>query len=44
MLYFLHLLKDEFIFLNVFKYITFRSFGAGLTSFLLCIFLGKKAD
>ncbi|MCY3986465.1 MAG: phospho-N-acetylmuramoyl-pentapeptide-transferase [Candidatus Dadabacteria bacterium] len=42
MLYFLHLLKDDFIFLNVFKYITFRSFGAGLTSFLLCIFLGKK--
>ena len=42
MLYFLHLLKDDFIFLNVFKYITFRSFGAGLTSFLLCILLGKK--
>ena len=42
MLYFLHLLKDDFVFLNVFKYITFRSFGAGLTSFLLCILLGKK--
>lgn len=42
MLYFLHLLKDDFIFLNVFKYITFRSFGAGLTSFILCVFLGKK--
>ena len=42
MLYFLHFFKDDFIFLNVFKYITFRSFGAGLTSFLLCIFLGKK--
>ncbi len=42
MLYFLHLLKDEFLFLNVFKYITFRSFGAGLTSFLLCVFLGHK--
>lgn len=42
MLYFLHLLKDDFILLNVFKYITFRSFGAGVTSFLLCVFLGKK--
>lgn len=42
MLYFLSLLKDEFILFNVFKYITFRSFGAGLTAFLLSIFLGRK--
>ncbi len=42
MLYFLHFLKDEFLFLNIFKYITFRSFGAGLTSFIICAFLGKK--
>ena len=42
MLYFLHLLKDELLFLNVFKYITFRSFGAGVTSFVLCVFLGKR--
>ena len=42
MLYFLHFLKDEFLFLNVFKYITFRSFGAGVTSFLLCVLLGNR--
>ena len=42
MLYFLYFLKDEFILLNVFKYITFRSFGAGVTAFLLSVFLGEK--
>lgn len=42
MLYFLYLLKDQFILFNVFKYITFRSFGAGVTAFLISIFLGGK--
>ena len=42
MLYFLYFLKDQFIILNVFKYITFRSFCAGVTAFLICIFLGGK--
>ena len=42
MLYFLFYLKDYFILFNVFKYITFRSFGAGVTAFLICIFLGQK--
>ncbi|HXG31644.1 MAG TPA: phospho-N-acetylmuramoyl-pentapeptide-transferase [Thermodesulfobacteriota bacterium] len=41
MLYFLYLLKDDFVFFNVFKYITFRSFGAGVTAFLISIVLGK---
>lgn len=40
MLYFLYLLGDEFVFFNVFKYITFRSFGAGVTAFLISIVLG----
>ncbi len=42
MLYFLFYLKDEFILFNVFKYITFRSFGAGVTAFLICLFLGER--
>ncbi len=42
MLYFLYLLKEKFILFNLFKYITFRSFGAGLTAFILSIYLGKK--
>lgn len=42
MLYFLSLLKEEFILFNVFKYITFRSFGAGVTAFLLSMILGRK--
>ena len=42
MLYFLFYLKDQFILFNVFKYITFRSFGAGVTAFLICLFLGGK--
>ncbi len=41
MLYFLYLLKEDFILFNVFKYITFRSFGAGVTAFLISIVLGK---
>lgn len=42
MLYFLYFLKDQFILFNVFKYITFRSFGAGVTAFIISIFLGGK--
>lgn len=42
MLYFLFYLKEHFILFNVFKYITFRSFGAGVTAFVICIFLGQK--
>jgi phospho-N-acetylmuramoyl-pentapeptide-transferase len=40
-LYLLYLLKEDFLFFNVFKYITFRSFGAGVTAFLLSIILGR---
>ena len=42
MLYFLFYLKDQFILFSVFKYITFRSFGAGVTAFLICLFLGGR--
>jgi phospho-N-acetylmuramoyl-pentapeptide-transferase len=41
MFYLLYLLKEDFILFNVFKYITFRSFGAGVTAFLISIILGK---
>ena len=41
MLYLLYLLKEDFIFFNVFRYITFRSFGAGVTAFLISVVLGK---
>ncbi len=40
LLYFLYPLHAEYSFLNVFKYITFRAFGAGITSVLLCMALG----
>ena len=41
MLYlFLYPLHTEFSFLNVFKYITFRTFGAAMTSVLFCMLLG----
>lgn len=40
MFYFLYLLKSDFAPFNVFKYITFRSFGAGVTAFLITIVLG----
>jgi phospho-N-acetylmuramoyl-pentapeptide-transferase len=36
----LYPLHTEFSFLNVFKYITFRTFGAAITSVLLCMLLG----
>ncbi|NIP30846.1 MAG: phospho-N-acetylmuramoyl-pentapeptide-transferase [Candidatus Dadabacteria bacterium] len=42
MLYFLYLLKEQFVIFNVFKYITFRSFGAGVTAFLISVILGGK--
>ncbi|MFQ5786809.1 MAG: phospho-N-acetylmuramoyl-pentapeptide-transferase, partial [Thermodesulfobacteriota bacterium] len=42
MFYLLYLLKDDFIIFNVFRYITFRSFGAGVTAFLISIILGKS--
>lgn len=36
----LYPLRTEFSFLNVFKYITFRTFGAAMTSVLFCMLLG----
>lgn len=49
MLYYLHFLSDQlrpfdidlFNVLNVFKYITFRAVGAGLTAFLICLIFGN---
>jgi phospho-N-acetylmuramoyl-pentapeptide-transferase len=38
--YFLYPLHPHFNALNVFKYITFRTFGAAITSVLLCMCLG----
>lgn len=38
--YFLYPLRAEFGFLNVFKYITFRTFGAAITSVVLCMLIG----
>ncbi len=40
LLYLLYPLHTEYSFLNVFKYITFRTFGAAITSVLLCMLLG----
>lgn len=40
MLYFLSPLKDFSIFFNIFRYITFRSVGASVTAFVICLFLG----
>lgn len=37
---FLFPLHAEYSFFNVFKYITFRTFGAGITSVLLCMMMG----
>lgn len=39
--YFLFPLRADFIIFNVFKYITFRTFGALMTALLLYLFLGK---
>jgi phospho-N-acetylmuramoyl-pentapeptide-transferase len=41
-LYYLHLLSDQFGGLNVFTYITFRSLGAAMTAFLLCLIFGNR--
>ncbi len=41
MLYLLHYYSDIFSPLNVFQYLTFRSVGAGITSFLLCLLFGN---
>jgi len=38
--YFLYPLREYSIFFNVFKYITFRSVGASITAFLVCLILG----
>ncbi len=38
--HFLYPLKDQAIVFNLFKYITFRSVGASVTAFLLCVVLG----
>jgi len=40
MFHLLYLLKEDFVIFNVFRYITFRSFGAGVTAFLISIILG----
>jgi len=40
MLYYLHFLKDIFSPLNVFQYITFRTGGALITSFIITILIG----
>jgi phospho-N-acetylmuramoyl-pentapeptide-transferase len=40
--YFLYPLRDLFSGFNVFKYITFRSAMAAMTTFFLCIFFGGK--
>ncbi|MBI4549910.1 MAG: phospho-N-acetylmuramoyl-pentapeptide-transferase [Candidatus Omnitrophica bacterium] len=37
---FLYPLRDEWFVFNIFKYITFRSAGASLTAFLVCLLLG----
>ncbi len=41
MLYYLHTLSGHFDGLNVFRYITFRSLGAAMTAFLLCLIFGN---
>lgn len=40
MLYFLTELRDVYSYLNIFRYITFRSGMAAVTTFLLCMILG----
>ncbi len=42
MLYYLHNFSDQFGGLNVFTYITFRSLGAAMTAFLLCLIFGNR--
>ncbi|MBU9889328.1 MAG: phospho-N-acetylmuramoyl-pentapeptide-transferase [Candidatus Omnitrophica bacterium] len=40
MFYYLHYFTDVSILFNLFRYITFRSAGASITAFLLCLWLG----
>lgn len=40
LLHLLYPLHVKYTFFNVFKYITFRTFGAGITSVLLCMLVG----
>ncbi len=42
MFYFLHLFKDSFFILNIFRYITFRAAAASITAFLISLWLGPK--
>ena len=42
MLYYLSLLSHWFGPLNVFQYVTFRTVGAALTSFLFCLWIGPR--
>ena len=43
MLHLLHLLKDDLSLLNIFSYVTFRSFGAGVFAFFISVLLGGRA-
>ncbi len=43
MLHLLHFLKDDLSLLNIFSYVTFRSFGAGVFAFFISVFLGGRA-
>lgn len=42
LLYFLYPLHVDYSVLNVFKYITFRTFGAAITSIVLCLLFGPS--
>lgn len=42
LMYLLYPLHVKYSFLNVFKYITFRTFGASITSVLLCMLIGPS--
>jgi phospho-N-acetylmuramoyl-pentapeptide-transferase len=42
MLYYLHELSDLFFGFNIFRYITFRAFMAGVCAFLICVLTGKR--
>lgn len=42
LLYFLYPFRETFHVFQVFRYLTFRSLGAGLTAFLICLILGPR--
>src|SRR5438270_11501760 len=42
LLYLLYPLHAQYAFFNVFKYITFRTFGASITSVLFCMLAGPS--